>query len=84
MLKKRNSVVEKQISEYGIMLTDTKKERAVLFDKYEQLNQQYNKKVEQFSLEKIKMSKHFYTLLGISLALALIIIWLLSPTRKIF
>jgi len=80
-LKKRSDGLENQLSKYGIMLADTKKERAVLFDKYEQLNQQYNQKVEQFSLDKIKMSKHYYTLLGISLILALIIIRLLSPTR---
>lgn len=78
-LQKRNDVAEKQLKDYGIMLMETKEERKVLFDKYEQLNQQYNDKVETFALEKIKMSRNFYVLLGISLMLLLIVGWLLSP-----
>lgn len=75
---KYNLALQDQLSKYGLLLIDERAEKKELLQKYENLQQQFNDSIVNFSKEKIKQAKAFYLLLWIVIVfivLAIILFW---------
>ena len=63
-LKKHNSNLQEQVSKYAMLLTEEKNEKKDLMGKYDVLQEKYHQQGEQFSVERVKLSRNFYLVLG--------------------
>lgn len=66
-LQKVNNNLTEQLNKYAILLSEEKSEKKTLLEKYDTLQNTYNKKIEQFA-------RKYYLLLGVCIALLLLLI----------
>ena len=79
-LTKQNRNLTEQANNLVVWLNDEKNAKKELEGKYDQLQGNYNDKIESFSLEKIKLLKRYYLVLSLSLVCALVLFFFQLPT----
>lgn len=78
-LKKYNSNLQEQVNKYAILLSEEKEEKKWWMDKYDNLQNRYHSQTEDFSKERIVLTRKFYLVLGASIILTLLLVWLILP-----
>lgn len=67
-----NLALQEQVSKYALLLNEEKSEKKELMEKYEGLQKEYHSSALQFAKEKLKLTKSFYLLLWITLAIIIL------------
>lgn len=76
-LQKYNVNLQDQTSKYALMLTEEKKEKKDIMEKYDTVQREYSSKVESLLREKVLIEKKYYLLLGISVVVIIFLGWFL-------
>jgi len=84
-LEKSKSSFEEQSKKYALLYKDELNEKKELLGKYDNLQQQYNHKIEEFSLLRIKLERKLFFLLGLLLVMGLILLlWSFPSVSQLF
>jgi len=70
-LKKVNTNLQEQVSKYALLLSEEKSEKKDLMTKYDSLQDKYHEQSQQFSVERVKLSRNFYLVVGACIVLTL-------------
>lgn len=79
-LKRYNSNLQEQVNKYAILLSEEKEEKKGRMEKYDGLQNKYHTQTESFSKERMVLTRKFYLVLGASIILTLLLIWLILPS----
>lgn len=79
-LEKYNSNLQDQVSKYAILLQEEKSEKREIFEKFENLQNQFNLKIESHSKEKIKRIGKYNTVLILCIVSLIILIAFMLPS----
>lgn len=78
-LEKQNTNLQEHANTFAIQLREEKNEKKNLFEKFERLQNQYNDKVEAFSLERIKRLKRYNGILVLCVVVLIILAGFVLP-----